>query len=268
MWCLRARRLISAFHDRELDPETAQQVAAHVAVCSRCSRELERVKRGAEIASVYRPPDPGQPVRPMSLAALAEVPPGEPRRLFKLYFAAATAALLVAAGVLMRFPLHNVLWRSTAAPDCCTLDLGLRPDGNPLETVRARYFGRFREFPFEGEPGRGWVGFDYKFPSHIPLRMSLKSIMVFESGCCGGLGLVFAGGQRHLCLLEQPSDHPMSVAGLNMNNEQICRYAGNHGVSGGYSIHTWTADNLQYVLMSDLPHEDIEATVASLRYVR
>jgi hypothetical protein len=269
MWCLRARRLISAFHDRELDPETAQEVAAHLEHCERCGRELQRVKQGAEIASVFRPEEPESvPLQPVNL------PPRDPERRSSrqsagLCCVAAVLAAVLAAGVLLHSPLHNALWRSVSG-NCCTLNLGIRGAGtgeDPVASVRASHFGQFQEFPVEREPGRDWVGFDYKFPSRVPASMRLKSVMLFESGCCGGLGLVFSGGERNLCLLQQPSVRPMALAGLNLSKEKICRYAADHGVVGRYTIHTWMADNLQYVLMSDLPHEDIEAAVDSLQYV-
>ncbi len=272
MWCVRARRLISAFHDQELDPHTELDVSAHVARCPRCCRELERVKRGAELAGIYRPADLTPLTRPQSMSPFADaVGAAGGRTSARLHFAAATLALLLGTGVVFRSPLHNLLWRAFSSDGDCTLDLGAGPRGgrpDPLDTLRARYSGRFREFPFRGQPGPGWVAFDYKCPSQVPARMSLKSVMVFDSGCCGSLGLVYAGDRRSLCLLQQPAERPMSLAGLTMDEELISSGSAAHGTVGRYSVHTWTADRLRYVLLSDLPRQEIEATVASLRYVR
>jgi len=54
MLCLRTRRLISAFIDRELDPATASRLSAHLGWCRWCRREAQRVDRGAHLAREAR----------------------------------------------------------------------------------------------------------------------------------------------------------------------------------------------------------------------
>ncbi len=267
MWCLRARRLISAFHDKELDPPTERKVSAHVARCPSCSGELERVKMGAELASVYGP------------AGLSAAPRGQPPSLsadapgkgvpLGLYCTAVGAALLLGAGIVYRVPLHDLCWRLFSGGGDCRLDLGTGGERrDALDLFRARYSARFREFPCHGVPDPGWVAFDYKFPSRVPGQMTLKSVLVFDPGCCGAVGLVYAGERRNLWLLQQPADRPMTLAGFNMDRGLVCRHGAAHGTVGRYGVDTWTADGLRYVLLSDLPHQEIEAVVASLRYVR
>jgi len=73
MLCLRTRRLISAFIDRELDPATASRLSAHLGWCRWCRREAQRVDRGAHLAREARRAAIPAPRNPTLAAIMALV---------------------------------------------------------------------------------------------------------------------------------------------------------------------------------------------------
>src|SRR5438034_6219231 len=50
MWCLKARRLVSAFLDQELDSCARSSVSHHLEECRWCRKLMDRVERGSRLA--------------------------------------------------------------------------------------------------------------------------------------------------------------------------------------------------------------------------
>src|SRR5262245_30207682 len=112
MLCLRTRRLISAFIDRELDPARASRLSAHLSWCRWCHREAERVDRGAHLAQAAR----RAAIPPLTNAKLAAImaqvtrPPQSPEAssyFFSLVFVTAFPIAAVAALVYLQ---DNTSW--------------------------------------------------------------------------------------------------------------------------------------------------------------
>jgi len=82
MLCIRTRRLISAFIDRELDPATASCLSAHLSWCRWCRREAQRVDRGAHLAreACIELPVPSTDSIFAAVMALVSEPAGRPSR--------------------------------------------------------------------------------------------------------------------------------------------------------------------------------------------
>ncbi len=268
MLCLRARKLISAFHDQVLDPVMRARVSAHVDNCRSCRKELDRIMQGAHLARRLRVSNPGPVLK--EIPQHETVHPSHTCDVVRVCLAGVAVIAAFTCGIVLRTPLHEIFAGRTAVSRCA-LDLraGARdPVEDPVEALRAGYSGRFREISYQGSPGPGWVRFDYKFPSRLPARLHLSSVMVFDPGCCDSLGLVFADGSRRMCILQQPSDRPMSLPGVQMKPERISQYSTSHATLGQYSIDTWTAEGLNYVVMSNLARPETEDAVTSMRYVR
>jgi hypothetical protein len=269
MLCLRTRRLISAFIDRELDSATESRLSSHLSWCRWCRREAQRVGQGAELAREVRieaisPPKNTTLAAIMALDRKPAASAGSPSHFFTLVV---VTALPIAAVVTLVY-WQNSSWllrRTTAA---YALDFGLHPQDSRadlLSEFRRKYSGKFREFPAKGKPDPAFVPFKFKFPSELPSGMRLKSVMIFDSRFCGSLGLVFSDGTRNLCLVQQPADRPILFSGLETTTDEFCQYNVTHCRVGEYSMIAWTADTIRSVVLSNLDRGQIEATMASLR---
>lgn len=270
MLCLRTRRLISAFIDRELDPATASRLSAHLSWCRWCRREAQRVGQGAHLAREVRieaisPPKPSKLAAIMALERKPAGSAGSPSHFFTLVVV--TALPLAAAATLVYWQ-GNSSWLLRKTTVAYALDFGLHPQDSQddlLGEFRRRYSGKFREFPAKGKPDPALVPFKFKFPSELPSGMRLKSIMVFDPRFCGSLGLMFTDGTRNLCLVQQPADRPILFSGLKTTTDEFCKYNVTHCRVGEYSMIAWTADTIRSVVLSNLDRGHIEATMASLR---
>jgi hypothetical protein len=266
MLCLRTRRLISAFIDRELDPATASRLSAHLSWCRWCRREAQRVDRGAHLAREARraaipPPRDSTLAAIMALVMRPAETPDSPSHFFSLVFVTAFPIAAVATLVYLQ---DNSAWvfRKPAPP--YALDFGVQPQGSQrdlLSEFRHRYRGKFREFPVKGKPDPAWVPFEFKFPSELPAGMSLKSVMIFDPRYCGSIGLVFTDGTRNLCLVQQPADRPVLFSGLHTTTDEFCKYNATRSRVGEYSM----MGTARSVILSNLDRSQIEATIASLR---
>jgi Putative zinc-finger len=270
MLCLRTRRLISAFIDRELDPATASRLSAHLSWCRWCRREAQRVGQGAHLAREARieaisPPKNSKLAAIMALESKPAGVPGSPSHFFTLVI---VTALPIAAVATLVYLQGNSSWLFHKTAAAYALDFGLHPQdsqGDLLSEFRRRYSGKFREFPVKGKPDPSWVPFKFKFPSELPSGMHLKSVMIFDPRFCGSLGLVFTDGTRNLCLVQQPADRPILFSGLKTTTDEFCKYNATHCRVGEYSMVAWTAETIRSVVLSNLDRGQIEATIASLR---
>jgi hypothetical protein len=269
MLCLRTRRLISAFIDRELDPATASRLSAHLSWCRWCRREAQRVGQGAHLAREVRIEalSPAGNTKLAAIMALERKPAGSAGTPSHFFTLVVVTALPIAAVATLVYWQGNSSWlfrKTTAA----ALDFGIYPQDSQddlLTEFRRRYSGEFREFPAKGKPDPRLVPFKFKFPSQLPSGMRLKSIMIFDSRFCGSLGLVFTDGTRNLCLVQQPADRPILFSGLKTTTDEFCQYNVTHCRVGDYSMIAWTADSIRSVVLSNLDRGQIEATMASLR---
>jgi len=99
MWCLKARRLVSAFLDQELDSCARSSVSHHLEECRWCRKLMDRVERGSRLARsaqavVVPPPDMGMLAAIQSGAAPKNTP-------FRWVFAVAAVAALLLVAVLV-----------------------------------------------------------------------------------------------------------------------------------------------------------------------
>lgn len=273
MWCLRVRKLISAFLDRELDSETSTKISTHFRRCGWCRKEFERVEEGARLARETQ--QVAVPPADLALAAAIQastrLPVHPSRRSSRILIPMAVAAiLLVGLSVL-----NSSLWKNFPPLNSSNnvvyaLDFGFnapKQDEDLLNALRERYAGKFRELTWEGKPDPNWVPYRIKIPSKLPPRVSLKRAMIFDPRYCGSLALIYSDGSRKLCLVQQPADRPISLSGLKTTTEEVCKYNATHGQFGSYTIITWTADNLRSILISNLNRDEIESTVASLQFL-
>jgi hypothetical protein len=271
MWCLRVHKLLSAFVDGELHSPDRTQIEKHIGRCRWCRRDLRRVRRGAHLAGQARTVDvpsarDAMVVEIVSRGALEEAGLARRNRTTPPWLLpiGATAALLFALAF-FDTPLRRSFGplRGTTA---YALDFGLdTPDDHLLDTFRAKYAGKFREFPHQGPPDPSWVPYAIKYPTQLPERMRLRSVMIFDPRYCGSLVLNFSEGDRNLHLVQQPADRPISLSGLKTTQAEVCKYNATHGAIGSYRVMTWTADNIRSVILSNLDSREIETFVASLR---
>src|SRR6266498_3473099 len=171
MWCLRARRLISAFVDHELDPATDSHLSAHFRRCGWCRRMLERVQQGARLAHLSRsvsfhPPDMGMlaNIQAMDRGGLPQSQAG-PRWLLP---AVSTAVLLLTFAIFNSPTMRN-FWPFGKNSTVHALDFGpnaTQADDDLLNIFRARYAGKFQEFPYDGKLDHNWVPFRFKHASN------------------------------------------------------------------------------------------------------
>lgn len=272
MWCLRARRLISAFLDRELDSGTSTTLSDHIGWCRWCRKEVERVERGAKLAQKARGVPIPPPPRDM-VEQIAKLPGGSnssSRKHFPILVTLGAAALVLLTLSISNFNIPGI-WPSGLNSTVYALDFGFKdpkPGEDLLAAFRARYAGKFREFSHTGAPNASWVPFRFKFPTRLPEGMSLRNVMIFDPRYCGSLGLIFSDGTRNLYLVQQPADRPISLTGLKTTRNEVCKYKSTRCAVGPYRIVTWTAENIRSVLMSNLDTKQIESTMESLQYQR
>ena len=268
MWCLKARRLVSAFLDQELDSCARSSVSHHLEECCWCRKLMARVERGSRLARsaqavVVPPPDMGM------LAAIQSGAVAAPKNTpFRWVFAVAAVAALLLVAVLVSPALWRTFWPFAGSSTVYALDFGFsHPETREdlLDAFRARYAGKFREFTYQGRLDPAWVPFAFKTASHLPPGMYLKSVMVFDPRFCGSLGLVYTDGVRNLYLLQQPADRPISLSGLKTTTNEVCKYNATHCRIGEYRVITWTHEKIRSVLLSNLDLPQIETVVASLR---
>jgi anti-sigma factor RsiW len=90
---------LSAFHDHELDPETAAKIAAHLATCTQCSQMLRGITAVSRLFSATSSAHMSQ----LGVARLHATADAAARRrdLFPSVFPLARALLAVAASVLV-----------------------------------------------------------------------------------------------------------------------------------------------------------------------
>jgi hypothetical protein len=274
MWCPRVRKLFSAFLDGELDSTRQSNVSAHVRHCRWCRHGLRRVERGAKLAQTARqvaPPPPGLSAKSMAMAIQAAGgrsaprPPVLTRTRWLLPAAALLASLVVMT--LTNPQLRKDFW-PFSPNSVYALDFGLEPargDENLLNTFRAKYAGKFREFQHQGEIDPSWVPYSVKSPTQLPAGMRLKSVMIFDPKYCGSLVLNFSDGLRNLHLVQQPAERPISLSGLKTTQAEVFKYNATHGAIGAYRLVTWEADAIRSVLISNLGEREIEGVVESLR---
>ncbi len=268
MWCLKARRLVSAFLDQELDSGVRSRVSHHLEECRWCRHLMTRVERGSRLARsaqavVVPPPDMGMLAAIQSGSIVA--PKNPPLRWV---FAVAAVAVLFLVAVLVSPALWRTFWPFAGTSTVYALDFGFsHPETKKdlLDAFRARHAGKFREFTYQGKLDPAWVPFAFKTPSHLPSGMYLKSVMVFDQRFCGSLGLVYTDGVRSLYLLQQPADRPISLSGLKTTTNEVCKYNATHCQIGKYRFITWTHEKIRSVLLSNLDLPQIETVVASLR---
>jgi hypothetical protein len=245
-------------------------MSAHFQRCGWCRKMLERVQQGARLAHLSRsvplhPPDIGMlaSIQAMDRAGIPQQQAG-PRWLLP---AVSTAILLLAFAVFSSPTMRN-FWPFGKNSTVHALDFGpsTQAEDDLLNIFRARYAGKFQEFPFEGKLERDWVPFRFKYASKLPAGMGLKSVMLFDPRFCGSLGLVYTDGLRNLYLVQQPADRPISLSGIKTTTNDVCKYNATHGQVGKYTVITWTSDNIRSVLLSNLDRPQIESIVSSLKY--
>lgn len=107
MRCQRARRLLSAYLDGEVDPRRRARLESHLAGCATCSAELARLRaQWDRLAEVEQVPEPPHELWPQVLVALDEAE-GNPwhrryrARLVQVVCVAGCVALGFAAGALL-----------------------------------------------------------------------------------------------------------------------------------------------------------------------
>ena len=274
MWCLRVRKLLSAFMDGELDSPAESSLRSHLGRCRWCRHDLGRVRRGARLAREAREVDV-PPARDSLVAAIVGGALHEEdrhwrrkRAMRRWLLPAAAAAAVVLALAFLDSPFRRSFRPLRSPGTVYALDFGFdstRADDDLLQAFRSRYAGKFREFAHQGLPDPSWVPYATKYPTQLPPRMRLRSVMVFDPRYCGSLVLNFADGEHNFHLVQQPADRPFSLSGLKTTQAEVCKYNATHAAIGRYSVVTWTADNIRSVIMSNLDKKEIEAIVASLR---
>jgi Putative zinc-finger len=269
MLCLRTRRLISAFIDRELDPATASRLSAHLSWCWWCRREAQRVGQGAHLAREARIETISSPKvsKLAAIMALESKPVGAPGSSSHFFTLVVVTALPIAAVATLVYFQGNSSWFFRKTTGAYALDFGLHPQNSQdlLSEFRRKYSGEFREFPVKGNPDPAWAPFKFKVPSELPSGMHLKSVMIFDPRFSESLGLVFTDGARDFCLVQQPADRPILFSGLTTDTDEFCKYNAIYCRVGEYSMIAWTADTIRSVVLSNLDRREIEATIASLR---
>ncbi len=268
MWCLKARRLVSAFLDQELDSGVRSRVSHHLEECRWCRRLMTRVERGSRLARSAQPVVVLQPDMGMLAAIQSEAIVAPKNPPFRWVFAVAAVAALLLVAVLASPALWRTFWPFACTGTVYALDFGFsHPETREdlLDAFRARYAGKFREFTYQGRLDPAWVPFAFKTASHLPPGMYLKSVMVFDPRFCGSLGLVYTDGVRNLYLLQQPAERPISFSGLKTTTNEVCKYNATHCQIGKYRFITWTHEKIRSVLLSNLDLPQIETVVASLR---
>src|SRR5437867_1960969 len=270
MWCLRARRLVSAFLDHELDPATESDISVHFHRCGWCRKLLGRVRQGARLARAARTVSIPPPDLKMlaGIRTLQRDGSPEPQAGLRWLWPLATAATLLLAFALFTSPALKNILPSGNNTTVYALDFGpnlAQSNEDWLNSFRARYAGKFQEFAFEGKLDPNWVPFRFKHASILPTDMRLKSVMVFDSRFCGSLGLVYTDGLHNLYLVQQPADRPISLSGVKTTTNEVCKYNATHGQVGKYRVITWTSDNIRSVLLSNLDLPQIESIVSSLK---
>lgn len=187
MNCESARDLLSAFFDRELEPEAAADVRAHVADCPICAGRLAEFEELSALASDIREPSapPGVwPAIESSLAAAYESKPNGPgqQRLWKLSSAAVAAMLLM--GVSLGLAAYAT-WRSfdphlqmAATFNQYLGEFRTQPQ-QAQEVLRARYAGRAMDL-HSASAGP----FTPNAPQELPTGFARVETYALDMPCC------------------------------------------------------------------------------------
>ena len=239
-WTL--RRWLSAHLDGELTGDLLQRVREHLASCQVCQRDLEDIRKGR---SLLLHPEFFRTLAPSTskLSPLRSFP------AIRWSSIAVLALVIIAASVWWSLPSVHAMNIDFYAAQVQMTDRCSYPCTSLVETTLAEL--------------RQSSPFAIRYPGWLPPGMVLRRVVRYQTPRGEGVGLIFAGHGKELCIFQQPRRLDVRTAGQRTSTTRICGQKCTRIDSDRVQLLKWTTGDFCFVVATTVPRDQVEAVVSS-----
>jgi anti-sigma factor RsiW len=215
MNCERARELMSAFYDQELEPDIEAAVREHLESCPECTQHLAQFKELSRLAADMRQPQVPAGMWSAIDASLDAQRRGADRpgiwRRRHLWVAIAAALLLGASVALFSYSTRQPADEHHEMAETFNLYLDRLQEHpeNAEEVLVARYDGRL----VKPEQAAELAKFEPNAPDMLPNGFSRSGIYVLKMPCCTCTQSIYKDDRGHVLVLFEHDDQQRSWFG-------------------------------------------------------
>ena len=250
-----SRRWLSAYLDGELTGETLLSVGQHVGVCRTCQRDLERIRTGRDLLT-------GEEV-------LREQPPVSVTSGYsyfqhvwgvRLGVIAALAVMIVVASVSLDSRNWLAGWLRPSSAHAMEINFYAAQFSRTDHCVA--HCTALVETTLDEL--RSSPPFAVQYPTWLPEGMVLRRVIRYRTPRYEGVGFVFVGYGKRLCLFQQPRRLGVATSGKRTSETRICGRKCTWIDGDQVQLYRWMNLDFCFVVATNLAKHEVESVVEAL----